>query len=219
VAEEIFDFVIREMTSDNGGFFSGLDADSEGEEGKFYLWSVEEVQEILGGERARMYCDVYDITEKGNYESSNIPHQNRSLEHYAKAAGIELIQLERELELSRQELLKKREKRIRPFRDEKVLTSWNGLMIAALARGSIAGGNKPFLSAAEKAASFIMENLRDASRRLLRSYHLGEATIPAFLEDYAFFACGLMELYEATGKSVYLDEAHHLSKKHTPVSR
>ena len=213
VAEEIFDFVMREMTSVDGGFFSGLDADSEGEEGKFYLWSVEEVEEILGGERARIYCDVYDITEKGNCEGSNIPHLKRSLEQYAEAAGVELKQLERDLEKSRQELLENREKRIRPFRDEKVLTAWNGLMIAALARGSFAGINQRFLSAAEKSASFIMKNLRDPSGRLLRSFHLGEASVPAFLEDYAFFAWGLMELYEATAKSVYLDDALHLSEE------
>ena len=213
VAEEIFDFVLREMTSVDGGFFSGLDADSEGEEGKYYLWSVEEVQEILGGERARMYCDVHDITEKGNYEGSNIPHLNRSLEQYATATGVELEELERELEKSRQELLERREQRIRPFRDEKVLTAWNGLMIAALARGSIAGSNQRFLAAAEKAASFIMKNLRDPSGRLLRSFHLGEASVPAFLEDYAFFAWGFMELYEATGKSDYLAETLHLSEE------
>jgi uncharacterized protein len=210
VAEEIFDFVLREMTSADGGFLSGLDADSEGEEGKFYLWSVAGVRETLGIERAQLYCKVYDITENGNYEGSNIPHLQRSVADYAKAEGMELNALETELEKARLELLAQREKRIRPFRDEKVLTAWNGLMIAALARGSIAGTNQRFLSAAEKAAAFILENLRDASGRLLRSFHLGAASVPAFLEDYAFFAWGLLELYEATAKSVYLDEAHHL---------
>jgi uncharacterized protein YyaL (SSP411 family) len=211
VAEETFDFVLREMTSSAGGFFSGLDADSEGEEGKYYLWSIEEVREALGGERAQMYCGVYDITEKGNYEGRNIPHLKRPLEQYAETAGISLVKLETELENARKELLNRREKRIRPFRDEKVLTAWNGLMIAALARGSNAGANERFLSSAEKAAAFVMGRSRNSSGRLFRSWHLGEASVPAFLEDYAFLAWGLIELYEATGKSGYLNDALRLT--------
>ena len=211
VAREIFEFVLREMTAPDGGFCSGLDADSEGEEGRYYLWTPGEVIETLGVELAQTFCRVYDITDRGNFEERNIPHLKHPLGHYTSETPIATEELARRLEESRCILLQRRETRIRPFRDEKVVTSWNGLTIAALAKGSRIIDDNRFLEAAERAAAFVLEKLCNPSGRLLRSYHLGEALVPAFLEDYAFLTWGLTELYQATGKTGYLNDALRLT--------
>jgi uncharacterized protein YyaL (SSP411 family) len=169
------------------------------------------VNETLGGELARVYCAVFDITDRGNFEGRNIPHLKHPIETHAAETSITTGELATHLEEARLKLLKRRETRIRPFRDEKVLTAWNGLMIAALAKGSVIIGDERFLDAAGKAASFVLEKLFTGSGRLLRSYHLGESSVPAFLEDYAFFTWGLTELYQATGKSEYLNNALRLT--------
>jgi uncharacterized protein YyaL (SSP411 family) len=207
VAEEVFDYILREMTSTAGGFYSGQDADSEGEEGRFYLWTPRQVEEVLGGETGRIFCQAYDISERGNFEERNIPRLKRPLELFAEVSGIERNKLAAMLEDARVRLLASRGKRVRPFRDEKILTGWNGLMIAALARGAGITGSRRYLDAAACAAAFVEENLRTADGRLLRSFHLGKPAIPAFLEDYAFLAWGLTELYRATADPAYLDAA------------
>jgi len=206
-AEEVFDYVLREMTSPADGFFSGLDADTEGEEGRFYLWTPKQVEEVLGGETGRIFCQVYDITERGNFEERNIPRLKRPLELYAEASGMDRDKLAALLEDARGRLLARRSERIRPFRDEKILAGWNGLMIAALARGAAITGNGRYLEMAAGAAAFVERHMRNADGRLFRSFHLGEPAIPAFLEDYAFFTWGLTELYRATADPGYLDAA------------
>jgi uncharacterized protein YyaL (SSP411 family) len=206
-AEEIFSYLLREMTSPEGGFFSGQDADTEGDEGRYYLWTLEKVKRIVGEQSARIFCRLFDVTEKGNFEGANILHLPVAPEEFAKREGVLPEILHADLERWRELLLKAREERIRPLRDEKVLTAWNGLAIAALARGGAATGDEKWLSAARRAAAFVRDHLVRADGRLMRSYHLGRASVPAFLEDYAFYVWGLVELYEATLDAGYLDEA------------
>ena len=207
VAEELFEYVLRDMTAPGGGFYSAQDADTEGEEGTFYLWTPGQVEEVLGAETARIFCRFYDVTEKGNFEKSNILHLKRPLDQFIEASGMERDTLEALLHDAREKLLNKRDERIRPFRDEKILTGWNALMIVALARGAGITGNERYLAAAVKAAAFLEGNMRDSSGRLQRSFHLGESSIPAFLEDYASLAWGLTELYLATADASYLHGA------------
>jgi uncharacterized protein YyaL (SSP411 family) len=207
VASETCDYVLSELTSPEGGFYSGQDADTEGKEGLYYLWKPDELEQTLGRESAGLYGRIFDITDTGNFEGKSIPHQPSPLELHAEALGIGLEELSRTIEQMREELLKERESRVRPFRDEKILASWNGLMIAALAMVYRSTGEGRYLAAAEKAAAFIMERLYDPSGRLLRSYHLGQASVPAFLEDYAFLVWGLIELYGATGDPAQLSDA------------
>jgi uncharacterized protein YyaL (SSP411 family) len=211
MAEEIFDYVLRDMTSPEGGFYSGQDADSEGEEGTFYLWTPRQIEDVLGVETGKIFCRAYDVTERGNFEGSSILHRKHPLELLAEAVGMECKRLAAILEEAREKLFLKRLERIRPFRDEKVLTGWNGLMIAALARGAGVTGNERYLSAAAGAAAFIEEHLRDNSGRLFRSFHLGEPSIPAFLEDHSFYAWGLIELYQATADPSHLETARRVT--------
>ena len=209
-AEKVFSYLMREMASPGGGFYSAQDADTEGEEGKYYLWSHAEVASILGDKDAGIFCRLFDITEKGNFEGANILHLQVPLEDFAEREGVLPELLRADVERWRELLLKAREERIRPLRDEKVLTAWNGLMIAALARGGGASGDDRWLAAARRAAAFVRDTLVRPDGRLMRSYHLGEATIPAFLEDYAFYVWGLIELYESTLDSGFLKEARLL---------
>ncbi len=207
VAEEVFEYVLREMTSAAGGFYSGQDADTEGDEGRFYLWTPRQVEEMLGGEAGKIFCQVYDVTEEGNFEGRNILRLKRSLELFMEASGMEREKLVDLLEDARSRLLLKRGERIRPFRDEKILVGWNGLMIAALARGAGVTGSSRYLGAAAVAAAFVEEHLRNADGRLFRSFHLDKHSIPGFLEDYAYLVWGLTELYLASADSSYLDAA------------
>ena len=209
-AEEIFAYVLGEMTSPEGGFFAGQDADTEGEEGTCYLWTPSEIAAALGHNEAQVFCRLFDVTEKGNFEGRNILHLPVSPETFAAKEGILPELLNAEMERWRQTLLKVRSGRVRPFRDEKVLTGWNGLMVAALARGYALSGDGHFLAAAERGANFIVEKLTTPAGRLLRSFHLGKGSIPAFLEDYAFFVWGLIELHQATLEPAFLERARCL---------
>jgi uncharacterized protein YyaL (SSP411 family) len=211
MAEEIFDFVLREMTSPEGGFHAGIDADSEGEEGRYYLWTPSQVRDCLGEKAAGIFCRLFDVTERGNFEGRNILHLPLPPEAFAAREGVTPELLAADLERWRAELLVAREKRIKPFRDEKVLTAWNGLMIAALAKGYAVTGTERYLAAAQGARRFIMDRLQTAEGRLLRSWHQGVASIPAFLTDYAFFVHGLLGLYEATLDQDCLDDARRLT--------
>jgi uncharacterized protein YyaL (SSP411 family) len=213
MAEEIFDYVLRDMTSPSGGFYSGQDADSEGEEGTFYLWTPRQIKDALGSETGNMFCRAFDVTERGNFEGRNILNLKRPLELLAESTGMERKQLASILKKAIEKLFMERQKRIHPFRDEKILTGWNGLMIAALARGAGITGNERYSSAAAGAVSFIEEYLRDNSGRLLRSFHLGESSIPAFLEDYSYYAWGLIELYQATSESSHLETALRVTRQ------
>ena len=215
VAREIFDYVLRDMTSPEGGFYSAEDADSEGKEGLFYVWKPQEIKALLGEEEGSIFCNFYDITEAGNFEDHwSIPHTRRSVESMAPSLGLAPDELADLLERGRRTLLQVRENRIHPLKDDKILTSWNGLMIAALAKGHKALGGSPYGKAAEKAASFILSTMRDpASGRIYRRYRQGETAHPGYADDYAHLIWGLLELYEAVLDVQFLEEALNLQEQ------
>ena len=204
--------MLRELTSSEGGFYSALDADTEGAEGTYYLWTATEIRAVLGEQDAADFCRAYGVTEEGNFEGRSILHLPALPEQ--SATGDDYLPQPRpaDLERARERLLAVREQRIRPLRDEKVVTMWNGLMIAALAKGFAVTGREEYRTAAEKAVGCILRLLQDADGRLLRSYHHGDVSVPAFLEDYACFVDGLIRLYEATVEQSYLDHALRLTR-------
>ncbi len=202
VAREILTYVLRDMTSPNGGFYCAEDADSEGKEGKFYTWTLEEVMSALGPEGGARFCETYDISKEGNFEGKNIPN----LIH--NPMGIELRE---KLESDRQALFALREKRVKPLKDDKILTGWNGLMIAAMAMGSRILNDKWYLEAAQRAADFIFQELRQKDGRLLARFRDGQALYSAYAMDYAFFIWGLIELHEAGADRLYLEAAKELN--------
>ena len=219
-AEEVITYVLRDMTGPEGGFYSAEDADSEGEEGKFYVWSTDEVRDMLGPERADRFFQIYNFEEEGNFveeatqerPGTNIPHLTRPLIEWADSYDVSPDELARQLEEDRQALFERREQRVRPGRDDKILTDWNGLMIAALARAGRVLEEPSYTRAAERAASFVDEAMRrDDDGRLLHRYRSGEAGILANLDDYASLTWGLVELYEATFKETYLTQALSLT--------
>ena len=195
----------------SGGFHSAEDADSEGEEGKFYLWTPGEVQSVLGPDRARTFCYVYDVTEPGNFEGRSILHLVKPIGVCAKILGRDLASLDAELADDRARLLAARSKRIRPGRDDKILTSWNALAIDSLARAGAAMDEPRYKAAAAGAAEFLLENLRDAQGRLVHSWRAGRASTVGFLDDYASLANALATLYETQRQRRWLDEAVRLA--------
>jgi len=201
VASDLFTYVLRDMQSPEGGFYSAEDADSEGEEGKFYTWSLNEVMDALGS-RGASYCEVYDINQQGNFEGRNIPNLIKKPE---------ALEARTQFEKERQVLFDLREKRIKPLKDDKILTAWNGLMIAALAMGYRIMHEKRFLDEAQRAADFILAKLRREDGRLLTRYRDGEALYPAYASDYAYLIWGLIELNEAGADSRYLQTAIELN--------
>ncbi|MFQ5484892.1 MAG: thioredoxin domain-containing protein [Desulfobacterales bacterium] len=215
VAREIITYVLRDMTSAEGGFFSAEDADSEGVEGKFYLWTYQELQKILGEKDAELFSKTFNVRKGGNFQSEeagrhigeNILHLKKTLSELAGEPGLSVSRLYRNLEHSRKKLFRAREKRVHPFKDDKILTDWNGLMIAALAKAGRVLNEKVYIAAAEKAAKFILQNLSDDKGRLLKSFRRGKAGLNALLNDYAFMIWGLLELYEATFKTGFLEKA------------
>ena len=213
VAEEIFTYVLRDMTSPEGGFYSAEDADSEGQEGKFYIWTPAEVKSLLGDELGGLYCTCYDITERGNFEGKNIPNLiDSGIDQSARRFGLSKASLQEKLGQAREKLWQEREKRIHPHKDDKILTAWNGLMIAALAKGAQVLGKPAYSHAAERAARFILEKLVRKDGRLLARYREGQAAFPAYVDDYAFLIWGLIELYEASFAVDYLRQALKLSQ-------
>ena len=195
---DVLSYIEKIMTSSDGAFFSAEDADSEGVEGKFYLWSKAEVMKTLGKESGELACTYWDITEIGNFEGSSIPNRPRSDQDVAKVYRITAEELQDQLRIARQKLMAVRTKRIRPLLDNKVLTSWNALMISAFARAARVFGDSAFEKTAERAASFIFKNLKDESGRLLRRWCDGEARYPAYLCDYVQMAMACLDLYETT---------------------
>jgi len=213
VAREIFSYVLRDMTSSEGGFYSAEDADSEGREGRFYAWRPEEVKKHLGNEEGDLFCRFYGITAEGNFEEgASVLHIPQSLPAFARREDMPEEELEALLRRGRETLFAVREKRVHPLKDDKILTSWNGLMIAALAKGAQAMQDPVFSGAAGRAADFILGRMRTPQGRLYRRYREGEVAIPGFLEDYSFLVWGLIELYEATFQVRYLEEAVHLNQ-------
>jgi len=212
VAEQIFTYVLRDMSDPEGGFYSAEDADSEGREGKFYVWKPEEIAEVLGAEDGELFCDLFDITAEGNFEGDNIPNWITQMpDSFAHRKNIGVSDLERRVDEWRRKLFEHREKRIHPHKDDKILTSWNGLMIAALAKGAKALNRPAYRVAAQKAESFLGSKLRREDGRLLARYRDGEAAYPGYVDDYAFLIWGLLELYEATFDPDYLHKASGLA--------
>ncbi len=213
VARRTLDYVLRDLTSPEGGFYAAEDADSEGEEGKFYVFTPEEIQTVLGREEGDFFGAVYGVTAQGNFEhGSSILHLPRPLSAVAAAQGSTEAALAARLDRARGALLATRNQRIRPHRDDKILTDWNGLMIGTMAAAGRILGVPEYMSAAERAAAFIATKLRRADGRLLRRYRDGEAAIPAYLDDHAFLAHGLLELYAATFDPLHLEQARALAR-------
>jgi len=218
---EIFTYVLKDMTSSEGGFYSAEDADSEGEEGLFYLWTNKQMREILGNEDGDLFIKLFNVEAGGNYFDEatgkktglSILHLKKSFEQLAKEHKLSEDQIITRWENSRRRLFECREKRIHPMKDDKILTDWNGLMIVALAKGSAVLDKKKYAEAACKAADFILEKLCDKKGFLLKRYRQGQAILPAHFDDYAFMVLGLIELYEATFEVRYLQKAIYLNDK------
>ena len=206
VAQKIFTYILRDMTSIDGAFYSAEDADSEGEEGKFYLLTTKEVASVLGEESYKTYCEHYGITNIGNFEGRNIPNLIGK-----NSNSIISKDLEHELEEMRQKLFKYREKRIHPYKDDKILTSWNGLMIAALAHAGRVFNDSNYIEKAEKAMDFILSNMINDKGRLMARFRDGDVAHLGYLDDYAFTVHALIELYEATFNVEYLSKALELN--------
>ena len=214
VAEQILSYVTRDMTDPEGGFYSAEDADSEGEEGKFYVWTPDEVLETLGDRDGEWFCRLYGITEEGNFEGSSIPNLlGHTFGQFAEKEGVSEGEVRERAEALRRKLFAAREKRVRPGKDDKILTAWNGLMIAAFAIAARAFGREDYREAAERAASFVLAKLRRPDGRLLARWRDGEAAYPAYLDDYACMVWALIELYETTFDAAHLDRALELNRE------
>ena len=220
-AREIFQYVSSDMTSPEGAFYSAEDADSEGEEGKYYVWTLDELLDVLGPEEGALFARVFNVEKGGNFRhetggashGATIPHLRKPLSEIAEDLGVSEEELSRRLESARGKLLAARRLRVPPLKDDKILTDWNGLMIAAFAKGAQALDDSSYASAAGAAADFLLETMTDEDGRLLHRYRGGEAAIPAFLDDYAFLIWGLIDLYEATFDVRYLRAALDLCRE------
>jgi len=212
-AQEIFTYVLRDMLSHEGGFYSAEDADSEGEEGKFYVWTKKKLENILDKDELDLAIKVFNVGESGNYleettgkkTNKNILYLNNNLEG----------EIQERIERIRIKLFNVRKNRIHPHKDDKILTDWNGLMIAALAKAATAFPDDDYLKFAKKTVNFILLNLRDSNKKLLHRYKDGISEINGYLTDYAFFIWGLIELYEATFDIFYLKTALELHEIQT----
>ncbi len=218
VAREIFEYVLRDMTDADGGFYSAEDADTEGEEGLFYTWTQEEMHAVLPEDQARWACAYFGVTGRGNFEKGrSVLHLAEPLETLAPKAGLSLPEFENLMENVRQVLLRHRKSRPAPLKDDKILTAWNGLMAAALALGYRVLGEERYVHAAIRAVEFIWNTLRDAQGRLYRRYRHGHVAYAGYLDDYAFLAWAMLELYEATFDSAYLEKAVELHEAMTAL--
>ena len=209
VAEAVLDYVRREMTDPAGGFYSTQDADSEGREGKFFVWSTAELEAALGTD-AELFKDAYGVTPRGNFEGRNILLVAADAEALAQQHGLAEADVERRLAAARQTLFALRERRVHPARDDKVLAGWNGLMLAAFAEAARVLGRDDYRSVAVANAGFILSALRQPDGTLLRSWRRGQAKVAGYLEDYANVADGLLALYDATFDAQYYTTARQL---------
>ena len=212
IAEETLDYVLREMYNpQTGGFYSTQDADSEGVEGKFFVWTPDEVRDLLGAEHAGIFCEYYDISEPGNFEGKNILHVQTPPDIFTRKLGIDLGALEMILAEGKQKLFEVREQRMKPGLDDKILTSWNGLMVRSMTSGYQILGHSRYLEAAEASANFVLTALSQ-DNGLLRTHRAGKSHLNAYLEDYSYFIAGLINLYEATFNLHWLKNAQHLNE-------
>ncbi|HEX2034133.1 MAG TPA: thioredoxin domain-containing protein [Chloroflexota bacterium] len=220
ICTETLDYVRREMTSPEGGFYSTQDADSEGEEGKFFLWTPAEVTALLGETDGRLFSAYFDVTEEGNFEGRNILHTPRYPDVVAHLAGVSEARLREAIARGGQVLFEAREQRVKPGRDEKILTAWNGLMLRSFAEAAVVLERDDYLDVAVRNAEFVLQALRvpaDAPGgaggwRLRRTFKDGQAKLNAYLEDYAFYADGLLSLYEATLDLRWFEAARGLAQ-------
>jgi len=213
VCRSTLDYLLRDMTDPAGGIWSAEDADSEGEEGRFYVWSPAEVTALLGDAEAALFCRVYDVTAAGNFEGHSILNLPRPIPKVAEELGIGAAELEGRLARSRAALFAARRSRVRPGTDDKVLVAWNGLAIDALARAGAALGEPRYIDAAARAASFLLGACRDADGRLAHQWRRGRASGLAFAEDLACMAEGLVSLYEATWDEQWIASACELADR------
>lgn len=219
VVKEIFTYLSRDLMSPEGTFYSAEDADSEGVEGKFYVWSYEEIENLLTEKETEVFTKFYKIEPKGNFLEEatreetglNIPHITSSVEGIANEFSLDVNEFLEIVESARMKLFTEREKRVRPHRDEKILTDWNGFMIAALAKAGAALDDPVLVNAAKQAMKFLLENLMNEKGELYHRYSDGEVAHRAFLDDYAYIIYGLLELYEATFEPRYLESARQLT--------
>jgi uncharacterized protein len=218
-AKEILDYGLRDLASPQGGFYSAQDADTEGEEGKFYIWTLDEVLDTLSPADAELAVHVYGLRAEGNFTDNfgkltgkNILHFAEPLEELAPYKGLTLEELIGRVHGIRDSLFEARKKRVSPSKDDKVLTDWNGLMIAALAKTSTVLGEPRYLQAAVKVAEFFLTDMKSQDGTLYHRYAKGERAVEGFLDDYAFLTFGLIELYEATFEDKYLQAANALTK-------
>ena len=218
VAEETCNWVLDEMRDEHGGFYSALSSESEGEEGKYYVWGKQEIVDVLGAETGERFCTVYGVKEEGNYreESSgertgkNVLHLEQRIAKTAGDMGVPAGELREQMRQARDRMLEARQKRVRPDLDDKVLASWNGLMIAGLAAVGRHLEEPRYTRAAREAADFVLSTMRQDGR-LLHVYREGDVSVTGFLEDYAYMADGLLALHRATGEGRWLEEARALA--------
>ncbi|MEE3004816.1 MAG: thioredoxin domain-containing protein [Chloroflexota bacterium] len=211
IAEETLDYILREMTGPGGGFYSATDADSEGEEGKFFVWTPAEIESVLGAE-AEIFSGFFGVTQAGNFEGKNILNIKQKASDYARQQGLALEKLVDVVQRGKKALLAEREKRVHPLLDDKVLASWNGMMLRSFAEAGAALERQDYLDAAIKNADFLLGTMRPDGR-LLRTYRAGQAKLPGFLEDFSFVADGLLALYEATFNQKWLTASVDLADR------
>jgi len=218
--EEIVSYVVRDLTDKDGGFYSAEDADSDGEEGRYYLWSVAEIEKTLGTNDADLFCGIFDCSAEGNFKDqasgertgTNVIHMNQSWMEISERIELTEDKLKKFARSALDRLFSARQKRNRPFKDDKILTDWNGLMIAALSIASRASGNSKFTEYAKNAADFILGKMLSDDGRLSHRFRGGKAGIDGFIDDYAFLAYGLLELYQCTFDAKYLKYAVSISE-------
>jgi len=209
VARESLVYVSREMTAPEGGFYAAQDADSEGEEGKCFVWRPGEIEEVVG-EAAPLFCAYYGVTEAGNFEGENVLNVHQPLAEVAEEFGLDEAAAEAVLAGAREKLLARRATRVQPGRDDKVITAWNGLMLSAFAQAYEVLRDEAYREAAERAADFLLERLRTPEGRLLRCFKDGRARFAGYLDDHVLLAQGLLDLYQATGVPARLESAIEL---------
>src|SRR5690606_29366704 len=197
IVSETLSFVSRELTDDSGGFYSSLDADSEGVEGKFYVWDKEEIEQVLG-EEATMIGEFYQVTAQGNWEGRNILIRPDDVNEFALENEVSTEELEKKISRANSRLLTHRSLRIRPALDDKVLTAWNGMMLQGYTIAYKPFGHPEYLKTALRAGTFILDNMQREDGGLNRNYKNGRSSINGFLDDYAFVISGFVELYQAT---------------------
>src|ERR671914_251023 len=208
IMRKTLDYVIREMTHPDGGFYSAQDADSEGEEGKFYIWKKNEIESIIGDQTASdIFCEHFGVTQGGNFEGSNILNVRVSITTLAKNYKKTPEKIAEILNDASAKLFRAREHRVKPGRDEKILTSWNGLMISAFAKGYAVSGDKRYLDAAKNAVDFIESKLALNDGRLRRTFKDGQSKLNGYVEDYAFYVNGLLDLFAASSREQYLSKS------------